>query len=380
MDTQPWFFLIALVFLSLPSCFRLNRSECLFGGVLLAFVLYIGVLSSAGGISQVGRAVLSYFFAVFGFWGVLCYLRRSENLSKTVAYGCIVYITFGTLQFLVGDSVVQYLAPIRTTADRGVTSLAVEPTNLGFTLLILSWMLLLLCDYKPAKRTKYLLILNVTSIFVLAQSSMAILQLFLALLLYGIYKIKPLQLLLVCFIFLLVQQYLMFAIEEVRAGKLFHGVVEKGISGIIYHDASINSRVSSAVFPYEGLLKNNLIPGGFDTYPSIAKALIAEHSGFFWWGAHNKIMSYIGTVVYELGLVGLCFIFCFCLAVQNSTIKRVFESAFLFFILNSAVSLASPLVGMLLAVFYFTSRKHKIDIFEGCPDEKMDVACGFPKK
>ena len=101
-----------------------------------------------------------------------------------------------------------------------------------------------------------------------------------------------------------------------------------------------------------GFLLNYGLPGGFYTYSETSIQLSEITSGYFWTGfGSNKILSFIGTFIYELGFIGLIILLFFYF--QLSKVKknrRKFEILFLFLLLSNALPVALPFIPLLLAL------------------------------
>jgi hypothetical protein len=302
------------------------------------------------------RGVMSYTYLTIIAFACMLYFKSYGAPLKIIVFANIIYIFFAIWQLIIGDELINIISPIRTTADRGVTSLAVEPTNLGLVLLVFSWFYLIYTDYKPRKMIKLLIIFNVFSILVLAQSSMAVLYLVLAIALFILYRISFLYLIVLTCILAFGSMATMEYLPDARVSKILTLISNVGVNELIYKDASINVRVASVIFPYEGVIENVFLPGGFTTFEKTAGILKETYSGFFWYGSHTKIMSYIGSFVYHLGFGGVFICLIYFSLIQNGSMKRILESIFLFVLLSSAISVSSPIIALLLCSFIFTKN------------------------
>ena len=82
--------------------------------------------------------------------------------------------------------------------------------------------------------------------------------------------------------------------------------------------------------------------------------LVEYFDGFFWAGlGSNKILSFIGSFVYELGVIGIIFILYMYWFLKDNNPNRFFELILLFAVLNSAIAVAFSLVPILIAMMYF---------------------------
>ena len=83
---------------------------------------------------------------------------------------------------------------------------------------------------------------------------------------------------------------------------------ENDIQYLLKIDGSINERLSSVVGPYYGIIENNLLPSSTFEYRLTYLSMREATNGFFWWGGGDKIMNYLGNIIYELSFLGLILI------------------------------------------------------------------------
>ena len=74
-------------------------------------------------------------------------------------------------------------------------------------------------------------------------------------------------------------------------------------------DGSINERLSAIIGPYYGLVESYLLPNSAFRYNETYLSLRSYTDGFFWWGGGDKIMNYLGSVFYELSILGIFVIY-----------------------------------------------------------------------
>jgi len=127
---------------------------------------------------------------------------------------------------------------------------------------------------------------------------------------------------------------------------------------IIMLDASINSRVESVYFSIIGSFKNYLLPGGIDTFIEMRSEILdsTENSIFYNRYHSNKIMSWIGSIIYEMGIFGIMIIIFFFKAIYRNFRGSLFYFATLFLILLSAIPVAFPLIPMLFSLLVYNKK------------------------
>ena len=132
-------------------------------------------------------------------------------------------------------------------------------------------------------------------------------------------------------------------------------VNEQSIMKIIITDWSINSRFESVYFSILGSFKNFLLPGGLDSFIEMRQEILSSMQKEIFYNRveGKKIMSWIGTLSYELGIFGLIIISLFFLASYRSYRGSILYSFTLFIVLFSAIPVAFPLVSMLFTLMVY---------------------------
>ena len=127
------------------------------------------------------------------------------------------------------------------------------------------------------------------------------------------------------------------------------------LSELIFIDGSINDRLLNVIFPYYGFVLNYGMPGGLHSFHDMSIILVEYFDGYFWAGlGSNKILSFIGSFIYELGVIGIISIlYIYWFVKDNNNPNRFFELILLFIVLNSAIAVAFSLVPILIAILYY---------------------------
>lgn len=354
MDTQPWAILVAALFVFSPLL-KINKNSLWILSALIV-VVSIAIFSNQEDIFSLLRSTLNYFFLLFLFFIFYNLFQKYEIPLNLIYYTNCVYLIFAIAQIVFGDPLVNFFAPIRTTENRGFSSLAVEPSYFGLVLMMYNILYLKIRNYKLQSVALALFIINILFIFFVSQSSITILYLMLMAFLFFIYKVN-----LKFFIFssvLAISSFFLFEyfFIDSRVYRVFSFIITDGPLLLIYNDASVNYRVSSIIYPLHGMLNNGFLPGGFSSYKETVTFLNSFYNDFFWYGGHNKIHSYLGTLFYELGFVGIIMTLCYFLKYNNNTKVRYFESIFLFAFLLSSLPLASPLIALFLVMLLYLNR------------------------
>ena len=132
----------------------------------------------------------------------------------------------------------------------------------------------------------------------------------------------------------------------------------QSILEIIINDASINARVESVYFSTIGSFKNYLIPGGLDSFIEMRREIssLMEKEIFYNRVESNKIMSWAGSLLYELGIFGLLIMVLFFKSIYKGSLRSFLNCITLFLILFSAIPVAFPLISILLSLMVYNKK------------------------
>ena len=129
---------------------------------------------------------------------------------------------------------------------------------------------------------------------------------------------------------------------------------------IVYRDQSINDRASAIYFSIKGFIDNYFIGNGFSKYAEYLNNELPKQTYFWYVSTSNRIMSYYGSILFELGFIGLLIPFTYS-AIIFQAYKRNLKDMlvyllFLNTILFSAIALSFPLVGVYIATLLYKAK------------------------
>lgn len=368
MDSQPHFIILAFlsyIFFSINGLVFRKAIDLI---IFLMIILLTLVVFDNNFDFIFFRAVASYSAFIMTLVVSIIYFQKFGIPIKTIVVANLIYILVALIQIFFGGYSTNFLIFPNNIIDPstagGAWSLTPEHTYFGIVLFFFSWILLVIYDYKPPKLISFLVLINILSIFVLAKSSMVIVFLvvsaFVCLLRNIKQKMNPIQILFIPILLSIT----VFVFLQLFPGSRFASLLLIGSDGlglfgkllaIVHFDASINDRVLNVVFPYYGILFNYGIPGGLHSFYELSLELVEHFDGYFWSGlGSNKILSFIGAFIYELGVIGVIFIlYIYWFLKDNSNPNRLFELILLFTVLNSGIAVAFSLVPILIAIMYY---------------------------
>jgi hypothetical protein len=366
MDTQPHFVIFGMlsIFLFVTSGGVFKRiTHFIFFISIILLVLLFKAQDFDFSFYRAAASYLAFFVVVSASY---IYIKRYGIPIRLMVAGNIAYICAALLQFFYNQHLLSFLVTPNSFIDpsRGVSSLTPEPTFFAITLFFWSWIYLIIYDYRPNKFIIYLLFINLLTIILLSKSTMVIVFLLITTLFYLLKNIKKKKILFLIFLSIVLVFISLFSIltlyPESRFSQLTNifmildgNIIEKLIV-IINFDASINDRILNALFPYFGFFYNYGMPGGIDSFYDTSVYLSNKSGGYFWAGlGSNKILSFIGTFIYELGFISLfLFYYFYDFLKDHNNQNRIFEIILLFILLNSAIPVGFPLIGIMIALMY----------------------------
>jgi hypothetical protein len=367
MDTQPHFIIFAIISF---FCFALSGPvfKKSINLIILSLVIFLTLLFFTSKFDFLFfRGVSSYSGFIITLIASIIYIERYGIPVKTIVIANICYLISAILQTFYGPHILSFLVDPNSFADpsRGVISLTPEPTFFGIILFFFGWIYLLTYDYRPPLYIRILILLNIFFIVFFAKSSMTIVFMLVGLSVYLLRNFKKKMILIYILSTSLIASLCLFLFMFVFPGSRFSSLFNilfqldgsffERIKGLIFFDASINDRLLNVVFPYFGFIFNNGLPGGLHSFNDTTIILVDYFNGYFWSGlGSNKILSFIGAIIYELGILGLIFIlYLQTLLMDRNNSNRIFELLLLFILLNSAIPVGYPMIPILMAIMYY---------------------------
>ena len=365
-DSMPWPFIGYLLFLfSLNHHIKLPKNFIVMFLILLVGIYASLFISSNILDENIFRSLYNYFGVVIFYIGFYNYLLKYGFPNNIFILCNILWLSFGLVELFFPE-IASIFSKTRTDEHRGVTSLAPEPTFFGMYLFFSSWLMILGQKHSPSRLVAPLILINLASIFFLAQSSMIILYLLISLIVFFIYAYFRLvwrkqflkRTFYIALIILIVTTIINQTEESTRFLSLYSQLQnELNLKLIFYVDGSLNSRLEHIVYSLHGSINNFLIPAGFDTFIKLGDVFDSVYGYYFYNSPpSNKIMSWHGDWLYQLGFFGLIFVsYLFFISSDGSRMRR-FELLLLAILLLSAVPLAFPLISMILAMYTYQSK------------------------
>lgn len=359
-DIQPWN-VILLVTMAIIFFFRdrfNNINPNLFILFIPMFLALILITISTNNLFAYTRSLLGYITIALSpivyFYIISINFNRFVKILKISTY---IWLSVALIQYFIDVSFFEtILNRISTTESRGITSLSPEPTFYGIIGIFFILIFLTIND----KQKKWYIFLWICQIFLLAQSSMAILFIIIFTFYLIVFRINMkiffyLMLLIISLFFVLFFINLSNDLN-IRVVTLITLFWDVGFD-IANIDGSVNDRLSAIYFSILGTINNGFLPNGMGNYTSYLHEELLKY-GYFWYvGITDRIMSYYGSALFELGIIGALIPL-----VYSKIIIRAFAGRkrdmllylmFLNTILFTTIQLSLSLIGMYIAVLLY---------------------------
>lgn len=364
LDSQPWPFIFCSIYLLVSASLVKVPGSYFYILFFTLFCVTTALSLNLVSIFTMVRAVISYLTIPLAMLFFYDFSKRYGFPIKTLVSVNILWLIVGVIETL-NPNLVEWASAYRTTVGRGVTSLAPEPTFFAVYLIFSSWILLILSGYKPSRKISLLVVINLLAVVFLAKSAMGIIFIPFLLLVYYINRngIGRGGVIFLAFIILSLfaigyfSQSISVLFSGTRVGYLFGRVNSLGIAGIVMSDASINVRVEHAVVPFLAFFENDFLPIGFSGYQDFrARVLFGNYDLFSYYVGGDKIMSWVGAQIFELGFLGVFLMLLLGWSSLNGSGRRFVDVSVLFVVLLSAVPLAFSLIPLLFASYKLVDR------------------------
>ncbi len=360
-DTQPYALIISMiiVFFYLLKNKKIHYKffiTLLF--VFLAFLVFLIDINMTSLRSMAGY--LSLFFIQYAFYLLI---KREKGIRKNfIKISMNIWFIVGFIQSYIKKDFLSFLiADMRTTSNRGVTSLAPEPT---FYAIVILFFIIIISIFFEGKEKNYYTINGLIQIILFSKSTMILLFVLIYFALKIITKLKIKYVIYFVLIMLVIFSALNIYseyFENIRYYQMFKLILKNPFNFFLI-DASSNDRFAHIFFSIKGFVDNNFLPNGFSSWSEYLTKELIYYGDIFFFVSKGRIMSGFGSIIYEMGFIGLLFIMylnknIYSFFKKNS--DKIFYIAFINLLMLTAIPIAFPIFNFLMASFYF-----KYDFFE----------------
>ena len=358
-DIQPWNILIVTTY-SMLLFYNGCRFQRIFIYLLIPMVCSILLFYVGDNQFSSIRSIAGYFTIALTPLVFHYMLNKYYDLTVNfLKFSVIIYLIIGLIQIVFDVNFLSFLlSRISSFGGRGVTSLTPEPTFYGIVCLFLI-LLFLTLDIKNKSIFIYLLLFQ---IFFIAQSSMVILFLLIFGFYYAIFKFNA-KILLFLIMALCIAMVIFVTLDsyhyDARVLHLFNQAITHPET--LMSDGSINPRIGSIYFSIMGFIDNFGMPNGFGAFSNYWATELPKQDIFI--QSSNtppvRIMSFYGSILFELGVVGLLIPISYSIILLRAYKKNIKNFLLFFFFLNTilftAIPVSLPLVGIYIAALLYRS-------------------------
>ena len=326
-------------------------------GLLLVTIMTLLVISFfADDMALLYRGLVSYVAIVL----IICvssFMGSRYSVSQKLLVSInITWLLVAVFQIWVPDIVSNFVA-YRTTASRGLHSMAPEPSFFAIVLVFLIAFHILRLNIRPqALTSKVFIALNVMAILFLAKSVIGLLMIIYGGFLYMAYKASLRTLVLSIAVGTIGLFTTLYYLPESRLATFILVVIDSPVIFFLV-DQSANERWLSLFLPVKFAFNDFLMPHGFESFVGQAYVFYNESGILLKPFESNKIMYVFGSMVYEIGFLAFGIIF---IALHKIRLTK-FNLAMVMFI--APVSLFGLSVSFPLFWIFFASlekRSHLI--------------------
>ena len=372
-DSQPY--ALAVAFFILPFCFKSKMK------INLAYLFYIflfavfAILISTFSFNSV-RSLINYVTLFVVTYVTYFSLRRIKGIPyKFLKYTVYIWFFVGTIQTFVYPNFLTFLLPRGVSegliaSGRGIIGLAPEPTFYGMMCLIFGMIAYL--NFNDKKDIRKIYILLAIQIFIYSRSSLTIFIIASAFCLYIGIKLFKQNGIKTFFAFCIFTTFFYYLINmensflaSFRVGALFR-ILMNNPELFLTLDDSVNERFVHVFFPTYGFLENWGLPNGYDNFTQFFEDCKKNSdinyliSDYVYEKEATRIMSGLGSILFELGVIGLLLLKVvsnLCLNVLNGYSKYILFFIFICILMN-AIPFSNPLIPFFIGnLMYLKSIK-----------------------
>jgi hypothetical protein len=356
LDTQPFAAILGFICILIFMSTKIPVAIWLL--VLPAFASFIIALASSSPLEGLRNIVI---YSSPWIFACLTYLLSIKRIKIHIYIVYMLYLWCGValIQWFFNPEIFEYLVNVRTTADRGVTSLAPEASFYGLAVMQM-WLTLLMVNPDIALKP-YIVGLCLFQIILMSQSTLAIFVLFLIFSI-AVFRSRffiPIIISSLIFITVIINQ---LDSESNRIFIILKKIIDSPTQ-LLYIDGSISDRFYHIFLSLYNAVLSGFMPHGFSNFSMIIAEARLYYDSFWWGDASNKIMSGVGGAFFELGFFSFIYFFIFYIYLSISKSisfpNKMIIGFGTFFILINSVTLSAPFFGIMIGFMVYESIFNK---------------------
>jgi hypothetical protein len=362
MGMQPYFIMTQMLVMMI--FYHKNRVVRKFHMILLLPFLFT-LLQIANG-SPLDLLFVRDFLSYFAF--CLSFVFFYEYLT---IYGFPKRLFFGVLclwilacfpQLIFGEHIYSSLIFSKSSASRGFSSLASEPSFFGLHTAIISSLLLLF-----SKKEDTVKFLSLGIIALLLSGSLTAFVYYTLFLSIVLILTKRLNLQFILLIIFIISIGYYFILKDQRFGSLVNVILDVGFLQLLALDESSGSRIGDILTPYLLSYYNNFLPMGRVISELGDQNLMCLSTNHFesirsceWLANDNKIGSYLGSFLFHFGFLFFPFIAFYLFQVIRD-LRSLLTVLIFVIVLMTTIPTGYPLVSFFIAAYlFFMNNTYKV--------------------
>lgn len=258
---------------------------------------------------------------------------RNGIVEKYLKIFFIIWFVVGLIQFIIYRNFLGFIvANFRTSPTRGVSCLASEPSFYGYMCFFF-----MMITYKFSKHKLFYMILAIVQIVFLAQSTVSltyVVLFFMITLFHNLLEKRNFKAIFSISLGIILAIIVIWLINRYMSGSRIHNLIMKFINdpSAIMYDESAEQRMEHISISLNSFINAFGMPHGYAYFITRAK----------------RIMSGYGTLLHELGVIGLAYIL-----IYFRYIKKAFNISFaivITIVMFSAIQIGIPIFGFIVGM------------------------------
>jgi len=325
---------------------------------VITFLIYNSIYLNQLDISDTVRGVIPYvslaLISIASFISIQ--ILKNDNVEKVIKIFYWLWVAVGTIQIFDQNALTFWRIRRVITDERGVISLANEPSYFALHLILFTLILVIISD----KNDKYKYI-TLACCVLIAQNAVGVIYSGLLILILSKKRINAKQVFLtfstIGILFLLIIGYFKFNPNS-RLVFLLSSIIFSGETPIYLKDISLNIRFAHLYLSVKAFFLDFFLPHGVNSWKDYYVNEVIKNPNLFIEPlyrlniSNGKIVTMIGSFLYEIGFLSFYYFYFFWNIVKTKKEMKKIGILILIFSTNG-LNLSNPLFCFLLGVLYY---------------------------
>ncbi|HIP33363.1 MAG TPA: hypothetical protein EYG89_01200 [Bacteroidia bacterium] len=362
-EIQPHAFLLALILLIVWKKIKFTKEF-----YLLLFVAIVSISLLAMNTFTIVHIKEIYGYISFLIISIVSYnyfIRYGEIQYSFYRNILLAYLIVGLIQMFIDPNFFHLFLAREVGYDsfegRGVESMTTEPTYYGLILLFIFILIYNSFSISSSNKIKLYILIFISILFI-SKSTTGLVGFFIFLFFHFLkINLKNIIYLLLLTIILIGLIYIYNdEIQKMRVFYLLEHLYNGGLSALIKYDQSSNDRLLHIFYSLKGFIDNSFLPNGYSSWNNYiqVQASLGDDVQYVSSKA-NKIFPFLGTILFELGILGFPIIFYifYVLKKRFKNNEYIAHTVLFIFILFQALTIAYTFIPFIFSFFLY---QHKV--------------------